>query len=164
MSVPHLFEIDDNIQRILSDLPEEGDEYEQLEKTLDSLGMGREQLMSNLAHAIDNHSALEEMYNSNAYRLSNQARLHFHKAFAIRQYILRSMKRLNETRISTEDREIVRSPGPQRLRGVDVERLPDNLITKQADSSAILRMFVETGKLPDGVKLTESEVLAVKMK
>ncbi len=159
---PDLFQVDQYVLTLLDTIPEGGEIPEILEKALEGIGLERKDLITQLDHAIENHKALEEMFRSKSYELANRARYHAHRNECIREIIKRSLARLGETKFQTDEKTFSRYEGPESIKHVEVDLLPEEFIKKTAVNSAILKAYKETGKLPEGVEVGRSEVLAIR--
>ncbi len=157
-----LFTVDQRILALLDTIPESGEVPETLEADLEALGFDRKDFISNLDHAIENHKALEEMFRSKSYELTNRARYHAHRNECVREIIKRSMARLGEKKFQTDEKTFSRYDGPEGIRKIDADILPEEFVQKVPIASAILKAYKETGTLPEGVELGRSEVLAIR--
>lgn len=159
-----MFELDSRIASVLDSLPEDVVLDEVLEAQLDALLMERVDMVDNVVKAIDNHSSMEEMFRTQAMRLSNRASYHSHRTEILRNYLRSSMRRLEEKKVQTSTRTVLRYEGPEKIDHVDVENLPDEFVSRVPKKAEILKKYKETGELPEGTTVTRSEVLAIKMR
>lgn len=152
-----LYEIDQNIVHILSQVDDEtGEIPDAALSALESLEMGRKAKVAAIIAVIRNAESAADAINAEISRLQRMAAAPTNTVTRLKEYLLRSMQALGETKIDCGPigkPRIQKNSQPSVKYAGDVSDLPERFqrVTVDVNKSAIADAFKAGDELPKGV-------------
>lgn len=165
MRIQRLYEISDEIERLIYSADENGELTPEALQRLDELELAFNEKIDACLAVLKNKKAHLSQQNETIRQLQRRKSTTSKEIGFLEYYISSEMLRMNRKRVETALHKVTVTSSRGKIDVLDIDALPDRLKRTESkvfpDKDAIRQEMKETGSTPDGVTFTKGHHLRV---